>query len=165
MKRPRKTRTVIIPGEPTLLAGSVPRWMAKRMKKEWHTIILPMSAAERQCVAAGVKAWQDPERQFEDWLKISNALAVGEKICRDEAGKDEGGRYNRIYSAWLLQQGLDAISSPIRSYLKTLRENRIEVEQYRVSLSDERRMRLNDPKRVLEGYLKWKAARSEEPSS
>jgi hypothetical protein len=158
-KKPRKTeRTVIIPGEPTLLAGSVPRWMLKRMKKEWRTIVLPMSAAERQCVTAGVKAWEDTERTWEDWLKISNALQVGEKICRDEAGKDEGGRYNRLYSAWLLQQGLDAIPSSVRSYLKTLRENRIEVEQYRAWLPDEKRMRLNDPKRVLEGYLEWKAA-------
>jgi hypothetical protein len=104
-----------------------------------------------------VKAWTDPERTWEDWLKISNALQVGEKICAEAAGGHEGGRYNRIYNAWLLQQGFNAIPQSVRSYLKTLREDRIGVEQYRMWLDDEKRLRLNHPEKVLKGYLDWKA--------
>jgi hypothetical protein len=129
-------------------------------KQNWELIIPTMSAPQRHTVAAGVEAWRgfDWRRQtWPDWLKIMDALAVGEKLCTEQAGKAEGGKFSRLYSAWLKTNGLDDISSPIRSWLRTLRKNSIEVEQFRSSLDDDRRMRLNHPRRVLLGYQKWKA--------
>jgi hypothetical protein len=155
-------KTIIIPGEAVLLPdekkGPFTRRMLKRMKKEWTLMIPSMSAPQRHCVAAGVDAWRDfawKRQTWEDWVKISNALEVGEQVCKDAAGKGEGGKYNRLYSAWLTQQGLHEIASPVRSWLKTLREDRVGVEQFRSELDPDRRMRLNHPRRVLDGYREW----------
>jgi hypothetical protein len=125
--------------------------------KEWTLLIPDMSSPQRQGVAIGAETWRTfdtKKMRWHDWLKIREALEVGEKLCAEAAGKSEGGRYNRMYSKWLQDNGLHNVANTIRAWLREIRRHQSQIDAWRNSLPIEDRVRWNHPKIVLRNWRK-----------
>jgi hypothetical protein len=121
-----------------------------------------LSGTDRAYIDAGRYAWKRLEtvkrQNFREWQMVAEALAIGEKMCAELAGGTQGGKYSRIYSAWLRTNGLAGIDRGDRSRLKYYREHAGDIDAWRNSLPEDKRRRINHPRSVIRGYRIWKAA-------
>jgi hypothetical protein len=155
MKKRRTTTTT------TTTGSSLPRLTARYFKKDWKLVIPTMSAPQRQGVAFGVDTWRSFDTKkltWFDWAKISQSLEIGEAICAEAAGKSEGGKYARLLSGWLKENGLNTVDDSIRSWLREIRRHQSEIDAWRNSLPIEQRVKMNHPKNVLKAWRKHKAS-------
>jgi hypothetical protein len=139
-----------------------------------------MSDALRAVVEEGKNAWgriklssKQQRASYNDWRSVSEALQVGEYLCSKITGKHEnekkdsakGGAYNRAIKIWLMDNGLYEIKRGIRSKLRDIRRNAVEIERWRIQLSIEERAKFNHPKIVLEHFYEWqKQQKTQQPN-
>jgi hypothetical protein len=141
------------------------------IRKAWNSYLSlarsKSSPMERAYVEAGAEAWKridtSKRTMWLDWVQVAEALAIGEQQCAMVAGANEGGRYSRLYSAWLEMYGLDGIDAADRSRLKYYRQHASEIDFWRNALSEDRKRRTNHPRTVLRGYKAW-LAQQQQPS-
>ncbi len=118
--------------------------------------------AARDTIEAGREAWDrirksGRQRQnYRDWQQLSDAIEVGEFMATQIAGKAEGGAYARLMQAWLKLNGMDDIATSTRTYMRQVREHAAEIEAWRNSLLPEQKMKMNNPKTILEHFERWR---------
>jgi rubrerythrin len=103
--------------------------------------------------------WQ---RDWSDWLLVSEALSAGRTEAMERAGTNQpiGRLYNQWFGEVLLREelGTDRLDSTTRSSLFDIAKHRPEIEAWRDKLPLKRRSELNSPNAVLRN---WKKAQPE----
>jgi len=133
---------------------------------EWRSIVSQSFHSKhlvQQTLEKGQDAWKrikkSPRKQqsYRDWQALIDAYEVGEELCESLAGKRQGGRYNRLLSAWLKSHGFDDIPSATRTYMRNVGKHQGDIEVWRsTKLTPEVRMKLNNPKTVWQHYERWR---------
>jgi hypothetical protein len=113
------------------------------------------SAALSDKVRLGQEAMARQRRRFDDWLVIGEALDIGRSaVLRDiHSNQVSGPRFEKAMGAWLVANGFKEIDKGTRCRLLECLKHRKEIEQWRISLTDDERFRYNHPDVVLK---KWK---------
>ena len=100
-------------------------------------------------VRQGTEAWKrlKKDKNWEDWLKVGDALQIGREQAMREAGVNQpmGRGYNEIFGAWLVKNKLDDMDKGDRSRLFAAMDNRAAIEAWRQGLTLSERLRLNHP--------------------
>jgi hypothetical protein len=96
------------------------------------------------------------ERTWQDWVDIGQALALGRAEALQASGaiRPRGAGYNKIYSAWLKNEGFDRHHFTVRYYALKIIEILPELETWLKTLSPEERSQLVDPYAVFRAYDK-----------
>jgi hypothetical protein len=97
------------------------------------------------------------EKNWNDWLKVGEALQVGREWAMNQAGTNQavGKAYNMAFGEWLAKYKLGDMDKGDRSRLFTVMDNLPMIEQWRQTLTQTERFKLNHPNAV---WRKWKAA-------
>jgi hypothetical protein len=107
----------------------------------------------------GTEAWRrlKKEKNWNDWLKVGEALQVGREWAMSQAGTNQpsGKAYNMAFGEWLQRYKLDDMDKGDRSRLFAVMDNLPMIEEWRRTLTLTERLKLNHPNPVLR---KWKAA-------
>jgi hypothetical protein len=125
----------------------------------------PMREDERDRVARqGTQAWVrlKKEKNWYDWLKVGEALQVGRGWAMNQAATNlpQGKAYNMAFAEWLAKYKLDDMDKGDRSRLFSVMDNLPMIEDWRRTLTQTERHKLNHPNAV---WRKWKAAIETEP--
>jgi len=110
-------------------------------------------------VEAGRDAWnrlKSRERtSWADWLAVARALAIGraEAMKQAKANRPLGSKYNRLFGAWLRDNGLADVTAQERYRALRCVDNCEAIERWRENLTDLDRRRLNHPNAV---WAHWK---------
>jgi hypothetical protein len=110
---------------------------------------------------AGKQAWKRIKtgavRMWEDWVVLGTAIEAGRNEAMRWAGtnRPEGRGYNERFGEWLVRAELADLDKGDRSRLMKCMEHRVEIEQWRATLTMGEKLRLNHPRLVLQ---KWQAA-------
>jgi hypothetical protein len=137
------------------------RWAA-----ETPTRIDPVDSA---LIRAGQAAWSRVRNaaslSFKDWHAIGRAIRIGRRLCVKAAHseKPQGRRYSDAMSAWLVQSGFDENPEPTRREAVKLVED-IAISEWRDTLPEGERIRLNHPRSVILAYDLAQRAKRESPS-
>ena len=120
-----------------------------------------------EIINAARAAWRhlksDDKTDFQYWLKIGAALKLGREECLRTAGtnRPSGKRYAKTMNEWLKREHLGDIDQGDRSRLLELMDNLPAISEWRETLTQTERLRLNHPSSVLR---KWqKATQRPEP--
>lgn len=110
-----------------------------------------------EIVRLGQEAMARQRRIFDDWLAIAEALQFGRaQAMRDvHTNEPRGACYEKAMADWLIANGFKEIDKGARSRLLKCLEHRVEIEKWRLRLTDAERFRYNHPNVVLR---KWKAS-------
>lgn len=112
---------------------------------------------DESIIKAGCEAWQRTGRNaaFNDWIKIAEALAVGRAACMRLGGCNSpfGSRYNALMRQWLQERGLQEIAGQERHKALAVLDELPAILEWRETLTDEQRRRLNHPSAIL-GHFK-----------
>jgi hypothetical protein len=144
-----------------VIGGTVPlitceaKIMSKRLADESERIV-------RQGTAAWARLKK--EKNWNDWMAVGDALLVGRTFAMNDAGTNApvGKGYNLTFNQWLVNAKLSDMDNCDRAKLLIVMENRAALEQWRATLTETERLRLNHPTSVLR---KWQAAaKTAEPS-
>jgi hypothetical protein len=130
---------------------------ARQMRARRHHDPTRAEASDRATyIKRGQDAWQrhKSDATWTDWLAIGEALDIGRSDAMAAAGtnKPEGSRYNKLFGKWLKDHGFDDIDQGDRKRLFDVLEHRSEIEQWRKSLPQTTRLRLNNPSTI---WRKW----------
>jgi hypothetical protein len=128
--------------------------------------------AARDTIKAGIEAWHrikssSRQRQsYHDWRALNDAMEIGETVCQQIAGKDQGGAYNRLIGAWLKQNDMDDLPTSTRTLMRHVRKHQTGIEAWRNELPPEQKMKMNHPRTIWKHYNERKAAQqqSREPT-
>jgi hypothetical protein len=120
----------------------------------------PKNESPRQdVVEAGREAWQrrkaDVRACWEDWVLIGKALLSGREKAMEVAGKSEPRRkaYTVQFSHWLQEHRFHDIDKADRAKLMQMIEKLPELEDWRDTVPEATRQRLNHPSAV---WRAWK---------
>jgi hypothetical protein len=111
-------------------------------------------------VGDGREAWQrlrDRERAtWADWLTVGSALVVGRAAAMTAAKSNspQGSRYNKLMGRWLAEHGFDGITAQERYRCVLCVEHADSIEEWRVTLAEEKRRKLNHPNAVWHAWRK-----------
>jgi hypothetical protein len=100
------------------------------------------------------------DKTWGDWLLVGEALVMGRTVAmrQAETNRPEGRAYTEIFSQWLKHYKLDEQSSGLdksaRSKIFTVMEHRPEIEIWRATLGQVKRLDLNHPVTVLRHWQK-----------
>jgi hypothetical protein len=151
-----KAATTVYPPGVVRLPRTV-EWWAMQIQR--RSASLPL--ASQNVIEAGRKAWKrikssSRQRQnYHDWQQVSEALAVGENLAMDLAGKtDQGGAYARLIGAWLRLNKMADIAPAVRAWCREVRRNQAEIDTWRNALPLERRVKMNHPRTLLDHWKK-----------
>jgi hypothetical protein len=115
--------------------------------------------SEADAIARGQQAWARHKKDaaWADWLAIGEALVIGRRAAMAAAQTNEpsGSRYNREFGNWLERNGFGDIDKSDRAKLFKVMEARATIEQWRATLTQTERLRLNHPAAV---WRRWQAA-------
>ena len=119
--------------------------MNKRLTDESERIV-------RQGTAAWVRLKK--EKNWNDWMAVGDALLIGRTFAMNDAGMNHphGKGYNLAFNQWLIDARLNDMDNSDRAKLFTVMDNRPAIEQWRSTLTQTERLRLNHPTTVLR---KW----------
>jgi hypothetical protein len=121
---------------------------------------------EADTIAQGVAAWQGlhdhGRRSWDQWLLVARALAAlrANAMAAGRANRPMGLMYNRIFGGFLREHGFDGIDNQQRYRALLCLENLPAIEQWRATLSEKERERLNHPGAV---WHAWRRAVAEPP--
>jgi hypothetical protein len=116
---------------------------------------------EADTIAQGVAAWSriraSGRRSWSDWVLVSCALAEGraKAMAKAQSNVPMGTRYNKLFGEWLAETGLSGIDGQQRYRALVCLENLPAIEQWRATLSEKERERLNHPGAV---WTHWRRA-------
>jgi hypothetical protein len=119
-----------------------------------------MSYPEADTIQQGRQAWQRlqaAERtSWPDWLLIGRAIVVLRRDAMLDArvNKPFGRKYTAAFGAALRAAGLYEINDQDRHKIIVCLENEIEIEQWRASLDEKQRLRLNHPSAIWAHFCK-----------
>jgi hypothetical protein len=129
-----------------------------------------MSYPEQAIVQQGRDAWrrlqQSQRTSWQDWVRVGHALLVGRRdaMLTAKANSPFGVPYNKAFGAFLRDNGFDAISGQDRYKIIQCLEHEIEIEQWRATLDEKQRLRLNHPSAVWAHFTKaFRPGRQVEP--
>jgi hypothetical protein len=111
-------------------------------------------------VEQGREAWRrlhDRERAtWSDWLTVGNALVLGRAAAMAAAKSNTpmGTKYNRLMGEWLRANGFDGISNQERYRCILCVEHADSIEEWRQSLPEAKRRKLNHPGAVWHAWRK-----------
>jgi hypothetical protein len=119
---------------------------------------------DEQLIRVGRVAWRRVRDSvagtFESWVAIGRAIRVGQRLvlslmsAKVGAGKRPfGGAFNRMMGAWLAENGFDDIDPVTRHDAVWIVDYYTEVAEWRDSLPECQRVRLNAPGYVRKEYL------------
>jgi hypothetical protein len=110
-----------------------------------------------EVVRLGQEAMARKRRGWDDWLAIAEALQFGRTEVTHALHTNEprGRRFEKAMSEWLIAHSFKEIDKGTRSRLLDCLKYKIEIEKWRVRLTDAERFAFNHPDTVLR---KWKAA-------
>jgi hypothetical protein len=98
-------------------------------------------------------------KHFDDWMRIGRFVSYGQALCMRKAGtnKPEGKKYNTVMREWLRRYRLHTIigDSGMRSRLVYLVEHEAEVIEWRKTLMQNHREKLNSPNAVYPAFKKF----------
>jgi hypothetical protein len=103
-------------------------------------------------------------RLYGDWMVVGEGLLAGRRWAQQVAGSAEprGRAYNTAYSEWLNHyRGIRDLDDAARAVLLKIMEERPAIEQWRASLTEPQRRRLNHPTTVWRKFN----ARARTPAS
>lgn len=105
-------------------------------------------------------AWVKVVHQtWDGWLAVGRAYQHGSRLAMHVAGSNRpfGRGYQRAFSAWATRTGFDviALDAPTRSALAAILDHLEDVETWRATIPQNKRLRLNHPTTVLKA---WRAA-------
>jgi hypothetical protein len=135
-------------------------------KWKWANTVREKSATlpsyELYMIRDGQRAWKQlngtRKQRWELWLMVADALEIGRRLSTEIAGRSDGANYSKAMSEWLRIYKFNEMNRSIRTWLKTIRENRAEIEAWRQQLPSEQRMKSNHPLVVLKQYETFKKA-------
>jgi hypothetical protein len=124
--------------------------MPIRFSKDTQTVIERGQAAWQRLLSNEQETWSD-------WLAIGEAIEEASAAMMRGLGlnRPEGKRWADNFGDWLRETGFHKIDKAVRSRLKKCMEHRGEIEEWRASLSVEKRVHYNHPTTVLRN---WSAA-------
>jgi len=95
------------------------------------------------------------DKTWGDWLLVGEALEMGRTVAMNAAGtnRPEGRAYTEIFSQWLKHYKLD-LDPSARSKIFTVMAHRVEIEAWRATLGQTKRLELNHPVTVLRHWQK-----------
>ncbi len=107
---------------------------------------------------SGQLAWkrlQKGGRDWGDWYMVGEALAAGRELAMRgaETNRPEGSAYNQLFGEWLVRYGLQNIDKSDRAKLLKIVEQP-EILEWRQSLPQNERMKLNHPSSVWRHWQK-----------
>lgn len=110
-----------------------------------------------EIVRRGQEALDRKRRDFDDWLIIGEALAIGRADIMREVHSNQpiGRRYEKAMAEWLRARGFHIIDKCTRAHVLECLQHRADIAAFRSRLTEPERFRLNHPTSVLR---KWKAA-------
>jgi hypothetical protein len=116
-----------------------------------------MDRIGRAMMAAWSRVKKAETRMWGEWMTIGEGLMEGRRWAMHQAGtnKPEGKGFVMAYSEWLHRYKVDDMDKSDRAKLLQLMEERPAVEEWRMTLTDPERRRLNNPIIV---WRKWTAA-------
>src|SRR6516162_5132868 len=118
-----------------------------------------MTDERDRVVRQGQEAWRrlKKEKSWQDWLKFGEALLVGREWSMHQAGvnRPEGKGYAMAFSEWLQRYKLDDMDKGDRARLFACMDNLGLIEQWRSTLTQTERLKLNHPNSV---WRKWQKA-------
>ena len=118
-----------------------------------------MHDERERVVRQGQEAWRrlKKEKSWQDWLKVGEALLVGREWAMHQAGvnRPEGKGYAMAFSEWLSRYKLDDMDKGDRARLFACMDNLGLIEQWRSTLTQTERLKLNHPNSV---WRKWQKA-------
>jgi hypothetical protein len=109
-------------------------------------------------IEAAREAWQrlrdQGRRNFDDWIVVARALAIGRNVALQEAGTDKpyGVHYTRASARWLRQSGLYGINEQERSRALLVLKHLPAITIWRAGLDEAQRRKINHPNSV---WLCW----------
>jgi hypothetical protein len=113
----------------------------------------PLSEAESRDIERAKVAWADKKAgaDWNGWLTIGHGLEVGRRQCmRDCHTNQPAGRaYNEAFGRWLRVNKLDDMDKKTRGDLFAIMGDLIEIEAWRKTLAENKRLQLNHPTAVL----------------
>jgi hypothetical protein len=108
-------------------------------------------------VKAGQEAWSQITKaeSFEAWARIGAALSIGKAYALRVTGANQawGSAYSKAFSEWMTAHGFGKMPKPVRSHSIELHENISAIEQWRATLSEQQRRKLQGPQWTLR---RWK---------
>jgi hypothetical protein len=119
-----------------------------------------MSYPEAEIVEQGRDAWrrlqQSQRTAWQDWARVGHALLIlrRDTMLETRANRPMGWRYNAAFGAALKANGLDGISGQDRYKIIQCLEHEIEIEQWRATLDEKQRLRLNHPNAIWAHFTK-----------
>lgn len=102
---------------------------------------------EHRIVRIGLDCWRaiGKVETFQNWVCIAGALRIGRDFARKSTGKKAGREYWNAFSTWLNAHHFDGIDKQQRCAILQMIEHLPEIEQWRSTVSDERRRTLTNP--------------------
>jgi len=94
---------------------------------------------------------------WRDWLTIGVGFDEGRRwaMRASHSNQPAGRGYNEAFSSWLKQTTLHCLDKPTRAELLACMDNRHEIEAWRATLSENKRMEWNHPRTVMRH---WRAS-------
>lgn len=109
-------------------------------------------------VAKGREAWQRLRTRdratWDDWLTVARALILGRAAAMAAAKSNApmGAKYNRLFGDWLRAHDFDAITNAERYRAVLCLEKADAIEEWRSTLPEAKRGRLNHPGAVWHAW-------------
>jgi len=121
---------------------------------------LPNSESpETAAIRRGQEAWcrLRAGSTWSDWVAVGTAHVIGRTTAlRDgHINKPKGRSYNAAFSAWQKNFGFEGLDKGDRSRLFDVMDHLKEIDDWRQTLPDKERLKLNHPSSV---WRRWKAA-------
>ena len=121
---------------------------------------VPLSDAETRDIEQAATAWREKKAgaDWQGWVLIGRGLEVGRRqIMREVFTNQPAGRaYNEAFGQWLRRNKLDDMDKVTRSHLFECMAHLIEIEAWRATLAQNKRLALNHPSSVLRA---WRATK------
>jgi len=121
---------------------------------------VPLSDAETRDIEQAATAWREKKAgaDWQGWVLIGRGLEVGRRqIMREVYTNQPAGRaYNEAFGHWLRRNKLDDMDKVTRSHLFECMAHLIEIEAWRATLAQNKRLALNHPSSVLRA---WRATK------
>jgi hypothetical protein len=132
----------------------------EQTKPEQKTESRAVTETREAHIKKGQEAWtrlQDKEKEkatYYDWQAVIDALAIGRTECMiaAETNDPRGGRYNRLFKAWLDKHGFAGIDGGDRKKCFDCLQYRSDIDKWYWALPQNKRLKLNHPATIWRAW-------------
>lgn len=155
----RTSTTCRAASAPTPPVEPVAKRPITRIRRNSADMVDPVNhpTSEATIIAEGVTAWRNlkpaTEQIRSEWWKVGKALVAGRTEVMHTAGvnKPVGGKFNKMFGAWLNKYGFDDIDKGVRSHLIALVTDP-GAESWLSTLTATQRLEYNHPNTIFRHY-------------